>query len=110
MESLSPDLKLKNKMKFCEECGAMLTVGRGVYTCLNCGSKEPIPFGSYEVKRDKPEKKVYVKRGEGDASTIKVSCPRCDNDRAYVASVATGMGVTIVVQKFTCTKCKHSWR
>ena len=98
-------------MKFCEDCGAMLIVDEGIYTCPKCGYEENIADDSYEVEREQTEvKKVYVKKDETDVATIKISCPKCGNDRATVENVATGMGVSIVVEKFTCTKCKHSWR
>ena len=98
-------------MKFCGNCGAMLTISGGVYTCPNCSYEESIVDGSYEVRREQPEiKKVYVKKEDSDIPTIKISCPKCGNDRAIVENVATGMGISIVVQKYTCTKCKHSWR
>jgi len=98
-------------MNFCEKCGDVLIIQDGVYTCPKCGYEEPIAGSSYEVKREKKEiKKVYVQRDNEEVTTIRISCPRCNNDRATVENVSTGMGVSVMVQKYTCTECKHSWR
>lgn len=98
-------------MNFCEKCGEVLIIQDGVYTCQKCGYKETIADSSYTVKREQTDiKTVYVQKDKEEATTIKVSCPRCNNDRATVENVSTGMGVSIMVQKYTCTECKHSWR
>lgn len=98
-------------MKFCEDCGDILVIIEGVYCCPKCGFEELIPDSSYEVKREKPEtKKVYVKKDDAGVPTIKISCPKCNNDRATVSNISTGMGISITVQKYTCQKCNHSWR
>lgn len=98
-------------MNFCEKCGEVLIINDGVYTCPKCGYMEQIPGSSYEVKREqKPIKKIYVEKNKEEATTIKINCPKCHNDRATVENVSTGMGVSVMVQKYTCTECKHSWR
>jgi DNA-directed RNA polymerase subunit M len=98
-------------MKFCDYCGEMLLIIDGVYSCSKCGSEELISDGSYEVKREKTEtKKVYVKNDYEEVPAIKISCPKCNNDRATVSVISTGMGVSLTTQKYTCTLCNHSWR
>ena len=97
-------------MKFCENSDEILIIIDGLYSCPKCGFNESIIGGSYEVKREKKEKKIYVKKDDGDVPTIKISCPKCNNDRATVTSISTGMGVSVTIQKYTCTKCNHSWR
>jgi DNA-directed RNA polymerase subunit M len=98
-------------MKFCDNCGEMLLIIDEVYSCSKCGSEELISDGSYEVKREKPErKKVYVKKEDEEVPAIKITCPKCNNDRATVSVISTGMGVSLTVQKYTCIECNHSWR
>jgi DNA-directed RNA polymerase subunit M len=98
-------------MKFCDDCGEMLSIIDGAYRCPSCSSEELISDGSYEVKREKTEtKKVYVKKDDEEEPSIKISCPKCNNDRATVSVISTGMGISKTVQKYTCTECNHSWR
>ena len=98
-------------MKFCKNCDEILFIIDGVYSCPKCGFKESIIDGSYEVKREKIEiKKIYVKKDDEEVPAIKISCPKCNNDRATVSNISTGMGVSVTIQKYTCTKCNHSWR
>jgi DNA-directed RNA polymerase subunit M/transcription elongation factor TFIIS len=92
-----------------------MTRTRDGYTCSKCGNKAPAEI--VEVTRitpraDKPTdvldptKLEYLKVSE--------TCPKCGNTEAFhslgfVSGEHAGVRQERAMERFTCTKCGHSW-
>ena len=114
-------------MEFCPKCGSRLVPKKGktgkdatlVMTCPKCGYKKK---ASAEVIEPKPTKalqpnphQLVAVIGKEEQKlrtlpTVKVECPKCGNNLAYVWQVQTRGADESSTQFLRCTKCNHTFR
>jgi len=85
-----------------------------LYKCPNCGAEEPLSEASV-IQRDKQEDDKIIVIGKKEQSlktmsTVKLKCPKCDNDKAYWWMVQTRGIDESSTQFYRCTKCGYTWR
>jgi DNA-directed RNA polymerase subunit M len=114
-------------MEFCPECGSVLKPEKvegddGVtvmLVCPKCGYKKPMvgrrvkPRVGKVIKHDIKQRVTVIGREEQKINTLptlKVECPKCGNNLAYVWQVQTRGGDESSTQFFRCTKCNHTFR
>jgi DNA-directed RNA polymerase subunit M len=112
-------------MQFCPKCGTRLVPKKSkeeraniVMTCSKCGftkrqpakEVEPIP----KVIEHSPQETIAVISKEEQKlrvlPTVRVECPKCGNNLAYVWQVQTRGSDESSTQFFRCTKCNHTFR
>jgi len=112
-------------MQFCPKCGTRLVPKkqskgktRLVLACPKCGYKskqlaqklEPVPTVIEHSPQEtitiigKKEQKLRV------LPTIRIECPKCGNNLAYVWQVQTRGSDESSTQFFRCTKCEYTFR
>ncbi len=112
-------------MQFCPKCGTRLVPKkqskgktRLVLACQKCGYKskqlaqklEPIP----QVIEHSPQETITI-IGKKEQKlrvlpTIRIECPKCGNNLAYVWQVQTRGSDESSTQFFRCTKCEYTFR
>ncbi len=114
-------------MEFCPECGSILRLEKvkgdeGVLlmlVCSKCGFNKPAlirrvkPRFSKIIKHDVKQHVTVIGKEEQKINTLptlKVECPKCGNNLAYVWQVQTRGGDESSTQFFRCTKCNHTFR
>ncbi len=112
-------------MEFCPTCGTRLTpiqelVGDKstlVLVCKKCSFKEPVSGTKTTLTRvvkHTPQQRIALIGKEEQRlrtlPTIRVECPRCGNNRAYVWQVQTRGSDESSTQFFRCTKCNYTFR
>jgi transcription factor S len=113
-------------MEFCPKCGSRLEPKKSKSTkvaslmlaCPKCGYKKPEP-GKVEAKVGKviqhnPQQFVAVIGKEEQKlrtlPTVRIECPKCGNNTAYVWQVQTRGADESSTQFLRCTKCNHTFR
>lgn len=112
-----------NNMEFCPKCGTRLKPVKKkkkttlVLACPKCKYEKTI---SGEVVT--PTKVIETSSKEGIAvigkeeqklrtlPTVKIECPKCGNNTAYVWQVQTRGSDESSTQFFRCTKCSYTFR
>jgi DNA-directed RNA polymerase subunit M len=114
-------------MEFCPKCGGRLEpkkakVGKEttlVLACPKCGYKKPETGAALEPKPAKviqhsPQQFVAVIGKEEQKlttlPTVRVECPKCGNNTAYVWQVQTRGADESSTQFLRCTKCNYTYR
>jgi len=114
-------------MEFCPTCGCFLApqklmVGEEtvvVLTCGKCGYKKQasdkatsLRSGRVIHRTSKPAVTVISEEDQRIQTmpTIKVQCPKCENNLVYVWQVQTRGGDEASTQFMRCTKCGHTFR
>ena len=114
-------------MEFCPECDSILKPEKVetdegttvMLVCSKCGYKKPMasrkikPRVTSVIKHDIKQRVTIIGKEEQKISTlptIKVECPKCGNNLAYVWQVQTRGGDESSTQFFRCTKCNHTFR
>ncbi|MCD6445313.1 transcription factor S [Candidatus Bathyarchaeota archaeon] len=113
-------------MEFCPKCGARLIPKREkgkknilVLVCPKCGYRKEVASGEVTPKTAKkmqhtPQQLVAVISKEEQKlrtlPTVKIECPKCGNNTAYVWQVQTRGADESSTQFFRCTKCGYTWR
>ena len=101
-------------MKFCELCRGYMTRTKDGYTCSKCGHKTQAEM--VEVTRlatsDKPTAVLDSSRLE--YMRVARACPKCGNNEAFhslgfISGEHAGVRQERAMERFTCTKCGHSW-
>ena len=102
-------------MKFCEKCGSYMRAMKGGFLCSRCGYRietEAVEIISLEQQEHLPIDVV----GEAEQQRMKVTetCPQCGNPEAFrsisfVSGEHAGVRQERSMERFTCTKCSHSW-
>lgn len=114
-------------MEFCPKCDSRLVLEKeksGKKTCLmlvcpKCGHREEkldpevTPKVAKVIPRD-PQKLVAVigkkEKKLRTLPTVRIECPRCGNNLAYVWQVQTRGADESSTQFFRCTKCEYTFR
>jgi len=114
-----------NDMEFCPKCGTRLTPAKkkegrrtAVFlSCPKCGykghaAKKPVAIP--KVIEPQPQERIAVISKEEQKlrtlPTVKIECPKCGNNLAYVWQVQTRGSDESSTQFFRCTKCSHTFR
>jgi DNA-directed RNA polymerase subunit M len=110
-------------MIFCPTCGTRLVLVNKQemntaieYQCRKCGHTDSCLPGIHDhviTKSNATGEVVVVFDKELELSTmpmIRVECPKCHNNLAYVWQVQTRSGDEGATQFFRCTKCSQTWR
>ena len=111
-------------MEFCENCGKRLVLEKQgkdiVLVCSKCGLKKkaedrgkvvvPSP-----ISEDKPVQESIAVIGRKEQKlrtlpTVRVECPKCGNNLAFVWQVQTRGSDESSTQFFRCTKCNFTFR
>jgi DNA-directed RNA polymerase subunit M/transcription elongation factor TFIIS len=102
-------------MKFCEKCGSYMRGTSQGFVCSKCGHQVKTEIvdvvkinsrATSSVDVLDPSKMEYKKVAE--------VCPQCGNDEAFhslglVTGEHAGVRQERSMERFTCTKCGHSW-
>jgi len=113
-------------MEFCTKCGSRLTQkktkkGKKIkisLECLRCGftKKDTKKASPYKITQNKEDSQKFVtvitkkEQKLNTLPTIKISCPKCGNNKVYVWQVQTRGGDESSTQFMRCTKCDHTFR
>jgi DNA-directed RNA polymerase subunit M len=114
-------------MEFCPKCGSRLTPKKektGKETsiflaCPKCGYRKHASGKKVEPKvakviEHKPQQLVAVIGKEEQKlrtlPTVRIECPECGNNLAYVWQVQTRGADESSTQFLRCTKCNHTFR
>jgi len=114
-------------MEFCPKCGSRLAPKKGkagkeaalVMTCPKCGYKKRATEKKIEPKAAKvvqpnPRQLVAVIGKEEQKlrtlPTVRIECPKCGNNLAYVWQVQTRGADESSTQFLRCTKCEYTFR
>jgi DNA-directed RNA polymerase subunit M len=108
-------------MEFCQRCGTRLKSVRNSphsLTCPRCGYKKAeteVNPSSTVTGQTIKESIVVISQDEAGLRvlpTVKVECPKCDNNRAHywTIDISDEEEAMVEVQIFRCTRCGHSWR
>jgi DNA-directed RNA polymerase subunit M len=114
-------------MEFCPKCGSRLAPKKGrtgkeaslVLACSKCGYKKRTSDKKFEPKvakviQHKPQQLVAVIGKEEQKlrtlPTVRMECPKCGNNLAYVWQVQTRGADESSTQFLRCTKCNYTFR
>ncbi len=115
-------------MEFCPKCGSRLEPKKSksgkeatlVLACSKCGYKKPeegdkkIEPTVAKVIQHSPQQFVAVIGKEeqklSTLPTVRIECPRCGNNTAYVWQVQTRGADESSTQFLRCTKCNYTYR
>lgn len=114
-------------MEFCPKCGSRLEPKKGkkgsekslVLACTKCGYKKKAASKKIEPKvakvfQHKPTQLVAVIGKEEQKlrtlPTVRMECPKCGNNLAYVWQVQTRGADESSTQFLRCTKCNYTFR
>ena len=115
-------------MEFCPKCGSRLEPKKSkngkdaflILACPKCGYKKPEAGEKVEPKvgskviQHNPQQFVAVISKEEQKlnilPTVRIECPRCGNNTAYVWQVQTRGADESSTQFLRCTKCNYTFR
>jgi DNA-directed RNA polymerase subunit M len=116
-------------MEFCPKCGSRLEPKKGkgksskeaklMMVCSKCGYKKREAGKKIEPKlakviQHKPQQLVAVIGKEEQKlrtlPTVRIECPKCGNNLAYVWQVQTRGADESSTQFLRCTKCDYTFR
>lgn len=114
-------------MQFCEKCGKRLLPKKQkdnksmVWVCPKCGFKRKAEHSEGKtivplvVKEVKPFQESIAVIGREEQKlrtlpTVRVECPKCGNNLAFVWQVQTRGSDESSTQFFRCTKCSFTFR
>ena len=115
-------------MEFCTKCGSRLEPKKTksgkkaslVLVCSKCGYKKSETGGTIiepkpaKVIQHDPQQFVAVISKEeqklNTLPTVRVECPKCGNNTAYVWQVQTRGADESSTQFLRCTKCSYTYR
>jgi len=114
-------------MEFCPKCGSRLAPRKGkkgkkstvMLACSKCGytkhaSSKKIEPKVAKVIQHKPQQLVAVigkkEQKLRTLPTVRIECPKCGNNLAYVWQVQTRGADESSTQFLRCTKCNYTFR
>jgi DNA-directed RNA polymerase subunit M len=116
----------ENLMEFCPKCGTRMVPAKRkrsgknvlVLSCPKCGFiKPPADVKVATIPRviEQPHKEPIAVISKEEQKlrtlpTVRIECPKCGNNLAYVWQVQTRGSDESSTQFFRCTKCSHTFR
>ena len=111
-------------VEFCTKCGKRLVAqkekGRSaVWMCTKCGFKKKVEGGekilSIALKEQAAVREPIAVIGKEEQKlrtlpTVRIDCPKCGNNVAFVWQVQTRGSDESSTQFFRCTKCNFTFR
>jgi len=106
-------------MEFCPSCGKRMVLRRtkdgSVFVCNVCKCQKESKMAALKKKVRKKPRETIVVIGKEEQQiktnpTVKVKCPKCENNVAYTWQVQTRAGDEGATQFFRCTKCSYTFR
>jgi DNA-directed RNA polymerase subunit M/transcription elongation factor TFIIS len=101
-------------MKFCDKCGGYMKMTKDGYVCSKCGNQMKAEIVDIvKIKAaDKPTEILDTSKLE--YMKVNEPCPLCGNNEAFhslgfVSGEHAGVRQERAMERFTCTKCGHSW-
>jgi len=102
-------------MRFCEKCGAYMRGTTDGFVCTKCGHQ--VKTEIVDVVKMQPESSSAVDvldPSKLEYRKVVQVCPRCGNEEAVhsfglVSGEHAGVRQERSMQRYTCTKCGHSW-
>lgn len=94
----------KNVAWVCPKCSFKKTVDASEKIVVPISVKEPKPFQESIAVIGKEEQKLRT------LPTVRVECPKCGNNLAFVWQVQTRGSDESSTQFFRCTKCSFTFR
>jgi len=102
-------------MKFCEKCGSYMRGTNQGLICTKCGNQVKTEIVDVVRINSKSSSSVdVVDSSKMEYKKIAKTCPRCGNGEAFhslglVTGEHAGVRQERSMERFTCTKCGHSW-
>ncbi|MCD6537198.1 transcription factor S [Candidatus Bathyarchaeota archaeon] len=107
-------------MEFCPNCGTRLVQKRKkkgvVLVCPKCNyekkARSILPVAK-SVRSETEDQIVIIDKEAQNLQTlptVKIECPKCGNNQAYVWQVQTRGADESSTQFFRCTKCGYTFR
>jgi DNA-directed RNA polymerase subunit M len=116
----------ENLMEFCPKCGTRLVLAKRkrsgknvlVLSCPKCGFMKPpadVKVATIPRVIEQPPKEPIAVISKEEQKlrtlpTVRIECPKCGNNLAYVWQVQTRGSDESSTQFFRCTKCSHTFR
>ncbi|MFQ5836704.1 MAG: transcription factor S [Candidatus Bathyarchaeia archaeon] len=112
-------------MEFCPACGTRLTLTKRkagqktifLLSCPKCGyerkAAKAMVISPKVIERHRKDGIIVIGKEAKKLRTlptVRVECPRCGNNLAYVWQVQTRRSEESSTQFFRCTKCGHTFR
>jgi DNA-directed RNA polymerase subunit M len=113
-------------MEFCEKCGKRLVAKKKkgkeelVLVCSKCGRQKKVTGSESRiavplVKEPQSSKESVAVIGRKEQKlrtlpTVRIECPKCGNNSAFVWQVQTRGSDESSTQFFRCTKCSFTFR
>jgi len=94
----------KSVVWVCPRCGFKKSLDAGERVVVPLVVKEPRPFEDSIAVIGREEQKLRT------LPTVKVECPKCGNNLAFVWQVQTRGSDESSTQFFRCTKCSFTFR
>ena len=102
--------------KFCEKCGSYMRETPAGFVCSKCGNQVKAEIVDVVRIEPRPSSAVVdvLDSSKLEYNKISAVCPRCDNREAFhslglVSGEHAGVRQERSMQRYTCTKCGHSW-
>jgi DNA-directed RNA polymerase subunit M/transcription elongation factor TFIIS len=88
--------------------------GRDGYTCSKCGNKAQSEIVEVTQMRPPDKPTDILDSSKLEYTRVAEKCPKCGNDEAFhtlgfVSGEHAGVRQERAMERFTCTKCGHSW-
>ena len=102
-------------MKFCEKCGSYMQGTSSGFVCSKCGHQLKTEIVDVVKINTQPDVAVDVlDASKLEYNKVAKTCPQCGNVEAFhslglVTGEHAGVRQERSMQRFTCTKCGHSW-
>jgi DNA-directed RNA polymerase subunit M len=110
-------LDLGEIMKFCPKCGNLMLPKKSskglILECGKCGNVVEGKGDEYKLTKDVEIKKSsteVIEDKQVGLPTARVTCPKCENDKAYYWIRQTRAGDEPSTRFYRCVKCGHIWR